>query len=46
MAQAFAEIVNFFEYSGPVGCGFPAIVKNGTAEISTLHTPHSLSLHH
>ncbi|MEY4203212.1 MAG: hypothetical protein RL013_915 [Bacteroidota bacterium] len=31
MAQAFAEIVNFFEYSGPVGCGFPAIVKNGVA---------------
>jgi polyphosphate glucokinase len=31
MAQAFSEIVSFFEYSGPVGCGFPAIVKNGTA---------------
>ncbi len=31
MARAFSEIVSFFEYSGPVGCGFPAIVKNGTA---------------
>ena len=31
MAAAFAEIVRFFEYKGPVGCGFPAIVKNGIA---------------
>lgn len=31
MAGAFAEIVRFFDYKGPVGCGFPAIVKNGTA---------------
>ncbi len=31
LAGAFAEIVAFFNYKGPVGCGFPAIVKNGTA---------------
>jgi polyphosphate glucokinase len=31
MAEAFAEIVRFFDYQGPVGCGFPSIVKNGTA---------------
>lgn len=31
MAAAFAEIVRFFNYKGPVGCGFPSIVKNGVA---------------
>lgn len=31
MAGAFAEVVNFFDYKGPVGCGFPSIVKNGVA---------------
>lgn len=31
MAGAFAEIVRFFDYKGPVGCGFPSIVKNGVA---------------
>ncbi len=31
MAEAFTEIVRFFDYKGPVGCGFPAIVKNGIA---------------
>lgn len=31
MATAFAEIVEFFDYKGVVGCGFPAIVKNGVA---------------
>lgn len=31
MAGAFAEIVEFFNYKGIVGCGFPAIVKNGVA---------------
>lgn len=31
MATAFAEIVEFFNYKGPIGCGFPAIVKNGLA---------------
>ena len=31
MAEAFAEIVRFFDYQGPVGCGFPSIVKNGVS---------------
>ena len=31
MAGAFAEIVEFFNYKGPVGCGFPTIVKHGVA---------------
>lgn len=31
MAAAFAEIIAFFNYKGPVGCGFPALVKNGVA---------------
>jgi len=31
LAGAFSEIVAFFNYKGPIGCGFPAIVKKGTA---------------
>jgi polyphosphate glucokinase len=31
MAGAFAEIVEYFGHKGPVGCGFPSIVKAGTA---------------
>lgn len=31
LADAFAEVVAFFDYKGVVGCGFPAIVKNGVA---------------
>jgi polyphosphate glucokinase len=31
LADAFAEVVAFFNYKGVVGCGFPAIVKNGVA---------------
>ncbi|MBK9338899.1 MAG: ROK family protein [Lewinellaceae bacterium] len=31
LAVAFAEVVAFFDYKGVVGCGFPAIVKNGVA---------------
>jgi polyphosphate glucokinase len=31
MAAAFAQIVEFFNYSGPVGCGFPSIVKDGVS---------------
>lgn len=31
MAKAFAEIVEYFNYKGVVGCGFPALIKNGTA---------------
>lgn len=29
MADVFAEIVEYFKYEGPIGCGFPSIVKNG-----------------
>jgi polyphosphate glucokinase len=29
MASAVAEILEFFDYKGVVGCGFPSIVKNG-----------------
>lgn len=32
MAGAFAEITQFFNYKGVVGCGFPALVKNGVAQ--------------
>lgn len=31
MSGAFAEIVEFFNYKGPVGCGFPSIVKEGVS---------------
>ena len=31
VSEAVREIVQFFNYSGPVGCGFPSIVKNGVA---------------
>ena len=29
MAQVIKQIVDHFDYNGPVGCGFPTIVKNG-----------------
>ncbi|WP_222984833.1 polyphosphate--glucose phosphotransferase [Flagellimonas meishanensis] len=29
MAKVVAKIVEHFDYQGPVGCGFPTIVKNG-----------------
>lgn len=29
MAGAFAEITEFFNYKGVIGCGFPSIVKDG-----------------
>ncbi|MBT8187987.1 MAG: ROK family protein [Croceitalea sp.] len=29
MADVIAKIVDHFEYKGPVGCGFPTIVKKG-----------------
>lgn len=29
MARVIQQIVNHFDYSGPVGCGFPTIIKNG-----------------
>jgi polyphosphate glucokinase len=31
MAGAVQEIVDFFNYTGPIGCGFPSIVKNGVS---------------
>jgi polyphosphate glucokinase len=31
MAAAFADMLHFFHYEGPVGIGFPAIVKDGVA---------------
>lgn len=31
MAQTFAQLVDKLQWTGPVGCGFPAIVRNGTA---------------
>lgn len=32
MAKAFKQVVEHFDYSGPVGCGFPAIIKNNVAK--------------
>ena len=32
MAKVFKEIVEHFNYSGPVGCGFPSIVKHGVCK--------------
>ena len=32
MAAAIKQIVDHFEYDGPVGCGFPTIVKNGVCK--------------
>ncbi len=29
MAQVIKEIVTFFDHHGPVGCGFPTVVKHG-----------------
>ena len=29
MAQVVAEIVKHFDYKGPVGCGFPTVIKHG-----------------
>ncbi len=29
MAEVVKQLVDHFNYSGPVGCGFPTIVKNG-----------------
>jgi polyphosphate glucokinase len=31
MAITFAELTKSFDWQGPVGCGFPAIVKDGVA---------------
>ncbi|GMN10837.1 ROK family protein [Croceitalea sp. MTPC9] len=29
MAEVIAQLVKHFEYQGPVGCGFPTVIKNG-----------------
>lgn len=29
MAEVVAQIVKHFDYNGPVGCGFPSVIKNG-----------------
>lgn len=29
MAKVFADIVNHFGHKGPIGCGFPTIIKHG-----------------
>jgi polyphosphate glucokinase len=29
MAEVVAKIVKHFDYSGPMGCGFPTVIKNG-----------------
>lgn len=31
VAQEVKEIVKFFDYQGPIGCGFPAIIQHGVA---------------
>ncbi|MBL7774361.1 MAG: ROK family protein, partial [Saprospiraceae bacterium] len=40
LAGAFAEVVEFFDYKGLIGCGFPAIVKNGVAHSAANIDPH------
>jgi len=38
MVKVFKDLVNHFEYKGPVGCGFPTIVKKGICKsTSNLH---------
>ncbi len=32
MAETFAAVVKHFDYKGPIGCGFPAIIKKGVAQ--------------
>ena len=32
MAKTFSELVKLHNWKGPIGCGFPAIVKNGVAQ--------------
>jgi polyphosphate glucokinase len=35
MAETFLELVQKLNWSGPVGCGFPAIVRRGIAETAS-----------
>lgn len=46
MALVFKEIVEHFNYVGPIGCGFPTMVKNGVCmETGNLHTEwHNLNI--
>ena len=32
MAEVFSQIVKHFDYKGPIGCGFPTIIKNGVCK--------------
>lgn len=32
MTNVFKQIVEHFEYSGPIGCGFPTIIKHGVCK--------------
>ncbi|MFS4482355.1 polyphosphate--glucose phosphotransferase [Hyunsoonleella sp. 2307UL5-6] len=32
MANVFKQIVEHFNYSGPIGCGFPTIIKHGVCK--------------
>lgn len=34
MAKVIKQLVDHFDYKGPVGCGFPTIVKNGICSTS------------
>ena len=34
MAEVVAEIVKHFDYKGPVGCGFPTVIKKGVCKSS------------
>lgn len=31
MADTFAELIKMLDWNGPIGCGFPAIIKKGVA---------------
>lgn len=35
MAQVFKQIVDHFDYNGPVGCGFPTIIRHGVCKTSS-----------
>ncbi|MCM4165103.1 MULTISPECIES: polyphosphate--glucose phosphotransferase [unclassified Arenibacter] len=32
MAEIVAKIVQHFDYNGPIGCGFPTVIKNGVCK--------------
>lgn len=32
MAEVVAKIAKHFDYSGPIGCGFPTVIKNGVCK--------------